>query len=80
VKIGRNGQSVFKGETSVGQIKRTFRELAGFLFRSQNFPHGAVLLTGTGVVPADDFTLQEKDEIEISISGIGVLRNRVAVV
>ena len=75
--IKRNGQTVFGGETSVGQIKRSFDELAGFLFRSQVFPHGAVLLTGTGIVPADDFTLQERDEVEIEISGIGVLRNPV---
>jgi 2-dehydro-3-deoxy-D-arabinonate dehydratase len=75
-----HGKKVFAGETSVGKIKRTFEELAGFLFRSQVFPHGAVLLTGTGVVPADTFTLQERDLIEIEISGIGLLRNPVAVV
>ena len=76
IEIRRGGQSVFAGETSVGQIKRGFEELAGFLFRSQIFPHGAVLLTGTGVVPPDTFTLHEKDLIEIEISGIGLLKNR----
>jgi 2-dehydro-3-deoxy-D-arabinonate dehydratase len=80
IGIWRNASRVFAGETSVAQIKRTFEELARFLFRSQEFPHGAVLLTGTGIVPPDQFTLQEQDEIEIHISGIGVLRNPVIVV
>ena len=80
IEIRRNAESVFAGETSVGQIKRNFEELAGFLFRCQVFPHGAVLLTGTGIVPADTFTLQAKDEIAIEISGIGALQNSVVVV
>ena len=80
IEIRRNGTSAFAGETSVGQIKRGFEELAAFLFRSQVFPHGAVLLTGTGVVPPDTFTLQAQDEVVISISGIGTLRNTVTVV
>jgi 2-dehydro-3-deoxy-D-arabinonate dehydratase len=80
IEIRRGGQSVFAGETSVGQIKRSFGELAEFLFRSQIFPHGAVLLTGTGVVPPDTFTLHEQDLIEIEISGIGLLKNIVTVV
>ena len=78
--IRRNGESVFAGETSVSQIKRSFEELAGFLFRSQVFPHGAVLLTGTGIVPSGTFTLQERDVVEIEITGIGWLRNPVMVV
>ncbi len=78
--IHRRARSVFSGETSVGQIKRSFEELAGFLFRSQTFPNGAVLLTGTGVVPPDGFTLQEHDIIQIEISGIGLLSNPVMVV
>jgi 2-dehydro-3-deoxy-D-arabinonate dehydratase len=78
--IQRQGKSVFNGTTSVGQIKRTFDELASFLFRSQVFPHGAVLLTGTGVVPDESFTLQEGDEVTIDISGIGRLQNTVTVV
>jgi 2-dehydro-3-deoxy-D-arabinonate dehydratase len=80
LQIGRDGVRVFAGETSIGQIKRRFEELAAYLFRSQVFPHGAVLLTGTGIVPPETFTLQEKDEVEIEISGIGSLRNPVAVV
>jgi 2-dehydro-3-deoxy-D-arabinonate dehydratase len=78
--ILRGGQRVFTGETSAGQIKRSFAELAGYLCRSQTFPHGAVLLTGTGVVPPDSFTLQSGDIVEIAVSGIGLLRNTVAVV
>ncbi len=80
IEIRRNAQNIFTGKTLVGQIKRSFEELAGFLFRCQVFPHGAVLMTGTGIVPAETFTLQEKDEITIGISGIGVLKNPVAVV
>jgi len=78
--IRRDGRSAFSGTTSVGQIKRTFDELAGFLFRSQVFPHGAVLLTGTGIVPDESFTLQEGDEVTIDVSGIGRLTNPVTVV
>jgi len=77
IEIQRNGKNVFAGETSVGQLKRCFEELAGYLFRSQVFPHGAVLLTGTGIVPPDTFTLRERDEIRIEITGIGWLRNPV---
>ncbi len=80
ISIERGGQAVFSGETSVGQIKRSFAELAGYLFRSQQFPRGAVLLTGTGIVPPESFTLQAKDVVTIDISGIGTLKNTVAVV
>jgi 2-dehydro-3-deoxy-D-arabinonate dehydratase len=80
IEIIRNGKSVFSGETSVGQIKRSFAELAEFLFRSQEFPHGAVLLTGTGIVPPDHFTLNEHDVVRIGISSIGVLENKVTIV
>ena len=80
VEIGRGGQSVFSGETSIDNIKRSFNELLGYLGRSQSFPHGAMLLTGTGVVPNDDFTLAEKDVVSIHISGIGTLGNPVVAV
>lgn len=80
ITIDRAGKNVFAGETSVGQIKRRFDELAEFLFRSQVFPHGAILLTGTGIVPPDGFTLNERDVVRIEITGIGVLENSVAVV
>ncbi|MCX6903916.1 MAG: fumarylacetoacetate hydrolase family protein [Verrucomicrobia bacterium] len=77
LQISRAGQMVFGGETSVSQIKRSFEELVAFLFRSQTFPHGAVLLTGTGVVPPETFTLQPGDLVRITVSGIGTLENRV---
>ncbi len=80
IGIHRNGRQVFGGETRVGNIKRSFDELASYLFRSQRFPHGAVLLTGTGIVPPDDFTLGERDSVEIDIPAIGVLRNPVVIV
>jgi 2-dehydro-3-deoxy-D-arabinonate dehydratase len=80
IEIRRNGKSVFTGGTSVSQIKRSFEHLAEYLFRSQIFPHGAVLLTGTGIVPPDTFTLQSQDVIAIEISGIGLLQNPVVVV
>jgi 2-dehydro-3-deoxy-D-arabinonate dehydratase len=78
--IIRGGERVFSGETRLGNIKRTFEELAGYLCRSQSFPHGAVLLTGTGIVPPDDLTLHEHDVVEIEIAPIGVLRNSVVIV
>jgi 2-dehydro-3-deoxy-D-arabinonate dehydratase len=80
IQISRHDQVVFRGDTSVSRIKRTFDELAEYLFRSQIFPRGAVLLTGTGVVPGDDFTLQAGDVIRIDVSGIGSLENSVIVV
>jgi 2-dehydro-3-deoxy-D-arabinonate dehydratase len=80
IRITRGEKEVFRGDTSVGRIKRTFTELAEYLFRSQTFPSGAVLLTGTGVVPSDDFTLQPGDVIRIDISGIGSLENSVVLV
>ena len=80
IEVRRGKERPFAGETSVGKIKRSFEELAGYLFRSQMFPHGVVLLTGTGVVPPDSFTLQALDVVEIEITGIGLLRNTVTVV
>ncbi|MGO8699793.1 MAG: fumarylacetoacetate hydrolase family protein [Limisphaerales bacterium] len=80
LEIRRAGAAVFAGETSVERIQRRFEELAGFLFRCQKFPHGAILLTGTGIVPPDDFTLEAGDVVAIEISGIGCLQNTVAVV
>ncbi len=80
IRIVRDGSEVFAGQTGVAQIKRSFPELAGYLGRSQEVPHGAVLLTGTGVVPANEFTLAAGDVVRIAISGIGELVNTVAVV
>ena len=75
--IRRGGRRVFRGETSVGQLKRSFAELSAFLYRSQTFACGACLLTGTGIVPPDNFTLKPNDRIRIEITGIGILDNRV---
>lgn len=77
VKIKRSGEEVFSGRTEVSQIKRGFDELAEFLFRENEFPKGALLMTGTGVVPDSDFTLSSGDVITITIDGIGTLENQV---
>jgi 2-dehydro-3-deoxy-D-arabinonate dehydratase len=80
LEILRNGKTVFTGETRVDKIKRRFGELVDYLFRSQNFPNGAVLLTGAGIVPPDSFTLEANDTVRIHISGVGTLENTVAIV
>jgi 2-dehydro-3-deoxy-D-arabinonate dehydratase len=80
IKIERDSREAFQGQTTVSQIKRQFSELIDYLFRSQEFPNGVILLTGTGIVPGDDFTLQPDDTVSITISGIGTLTNRVATV
>jgi 2-dehydro-3-deoxy-D-arabinonate dehydratase len=80
IQISRADSVVFRGDTSVSRIKRPFNELAEYLFRSQTFPSGAVLLTGTGIVPGDDFTLHAGDVIRIDVSGIGSLENSVVAV
>jgi 2-dehydro-3-deoxy-D-arabinonate dehydratase len=80
LEIDRGGARVFAGETRVDQIKRTFGDLVAYLFRSQAFPGGAMLLTGAGIVPPDSFTLAEGDRVRITISGIGTLENPVKVV
>lgn len=77
LKIYRRDRIIFEGQTGVNQIKRSFEELVSTLYRSQTFPHGAVLLTGTGIVPEDNFTLQADDRVRIEVNGIGVLENPV---
>ena len=77
ITINRDGAAAFSGATAISQIKRTFPELAGFLFRDNSFPSGAYLMTGTGVVPPDSFTLRAGDEIRITIEPIGTLVNTV---
>lgn len=78
LEIRRDNQAVFTGETHLSQIKRSFTSLAEFLFRDQSFPAGCYLLTGTGIVPPDTFTLQSGDEVCITIAPIGTLVNPVA--
>jgi 2-dehydro-3-deoxy-D-arabinonate dehydratase len=77
IAITRAGAVVFDGRTTVAQMKRTPEELVSFLYREMSFPQGAILLTGTGIIPPDDFTLQSGDEIVITIEAIGRLRNSV---
>ena len=77
IQIERGSETVFDGAVSVNQIKRGFNELRDFLFQSQLFPFGCALLTGTGIVPDDDFTLEEGDTVRIRIPGIGCLNNPV---
>ena len=80
IRILRGGREVFAGETRVDQLKRSFDDLIAHLWRSQTFPHGVVLLTGTGVVPDESFTLATGDRVSIRISGIGMLDNTVVTV
>ncbi len=75
--IRRGGALVFKGETSTAKIHRSLTELVGYLARYNDFPHGAVLLTGTGIVPDDDFTLEDGDEVAIETEPIGALYTTV---
>lgn len=77
LEIHRAGATVFQGATQVSQIKRSFDELAGWLHRCQQFPHGSMLLTGTGIVPPNEFTLAAGDRVIIEIDGIGRLENPV---
>ncbi|HEV8513746.1 MAG TPA: fumarylacetoacetate hydrolase family protein [Cyclobacteriaceae bacterium] len=78
IEILRKGQRVFSGEISINRMKRKHTELVEYLFREMSFPHGTYLMTGTGIVPPDTFTLNVDDEVRISIEGIGTLSNRVA--
>ncbi|MCY7351849.1 MAG: fumarylacetoacetate hydrolase family protein [Cytophagaceae bacterium] len=77
LEIRRAGAGVFAGDVTIDRIKRRFDELVEFLFRECSFPQGCFLMTGTGVVPGNDFTLQAGDEIRITISPIGTLVNVV---
>ncbi len=76
--IRRGDDVAFAGETSLEELKRRPRDLASWLFRETSFPHGCLLMTGTGIVPPSDFSLASGDRIEIAIEGIGVLENPVA--
>jgi 2-dehydro-3-deoxy-D-arabinonate dehydratase len=73
-----DGAELFAGETSTARMKRSPRELAGWVVRDNPIPPGSVLLTGTGLVPPDDYTLLPGHTVEIEIDGIGVLSNVVA--
>lgn len=76
--IRRGDDVAYQGATSTVRMRRRVEELAAWLFRENAFPRGVVLLTGTGLIPPDDFTLHPGDDIAIEIEHIGVLRNPVA--
>jgi 2-dehydro-3-deoxy-D-arabinonate dehydratase len=75
--IERDGSEAFRGDTSTDQLHRSLDELVSYLHRGNTFPYGAVLMTGTGIVPPDAFTLAEGDVVHITIDGIGTLSNPV---
>ena len=78
MEIVRGGQVVFAGATEISRIRRPLPSLIEWLCRDNDFPHGCYLMTGTGIVPDDDFTLDVGDEIRITIEPVGTLVNRVA--
>jgi len=78
MEIVRGDEKVFSGSTTLAQLRRSPESLVEFLFRDNSFPRGCFLLTGTGIVPPDEFTLQSRDEIRITIEHIGTLVNTVA--
>lgn len=75
VEIRRGGAAVFEGATTLGQMKRSLDELVQFLFRDNAHPAGCLLMTGTGIVPPDDFSLRAGDVVDVTIDGIGTLSN-----
>jgi 2-dehydro-3-deoxy-D-arabinonate dehydratase len=77
LEIQRKGWTVFKGDIAISQMKRTPEELVSFVYRACSFPHGCLIMTGTGIVPGSDFTLQSGDTIKITIDNIGTLVNDV---
>jgi 2-dehydro-3-deoxy-D-arabinonate dehydratase len=77
LEINRNNEKVFEGDISISQMKRTPEELVSFVYRECSFPTGCLVMTGTGIVPGNDFTLKTGDEIKISIDIIGTMINIV---
>jgi len=75
--IERKGEPCFQGETNLDQLKRGLDELVSWLTRENDLPNGAFLLTGTGIVPPDEFTLNDGDTVSITIEGIGTLTNSI---
>jgi 2-dehydro-3-deoxy-D-arabinonate dehydratase len=78
LEILREQKIVFEGNVAINQIVRKFEDLVSFLYRECSFPYGSMLMTGTGIVPDNNFTLQKNDEIRITINPIGTLTNMVA--
>jgi 2-dehydro-3-deoxy-D-arabinonate dehydratase len=77
LQITRAGTPFWRGEANTAQLHRGLAELSGTLFSALDFPAGAVLLTGTSIVPPSEFTLEEGDGVAITLDGIGTLRNSV---
>ena len=77
IRITRGHDVVFQGETTLAQMRRKPEELVEYLYRETSFPTGCILLTGTGIIPPDEFTLQSADLVEITIEPIGTLSNVV---
>ncbi|MEM9325695.1 MAG: fumarylacetoacetate hydrolase family protein [Bacteroidota bacterium] len=77
LEIWRAGSQAFAGSIAISQIKRRFEDLVAYLYAECEFPNGCFLMTGTGIVPPDDFTLQPEDNVRITIEGIGTLENKI---
>jgi 2-dehydro-3-deoxy-D-arabinonate dehydratase len=77
LRIARRGLEAFRGTTTLAQLRRQPAVLVEYLYRETSFPSGAFLMTGTGIVPPSDFTLEAGDSIEIVIAGVGRLVNTV---
>jgi 2-dehydro-3-deoxy-D-arabinonate dehydratase len=78
LEIKRENNTVFTDQIAISQMKRTLKELVSFVYRECSFPDGCLIMTGTGIVPGSEFTLQSGDEIQIDIDNIGKLVNTVA--
>lgn len=76
LSVQRGGQVIFAGETSLSQMKRPLSELAAYLGRELAFPHGALLMTGTGIVPGEEFSLQAGDTVRVQVGSL-VLENPI---
>ena len=77
LEIARNGATAFRGETSIARMKRPLQELVDYLVRELEFPHGVFLMTGTGIVPGEDFSLQAGDAVRIAVGEL-TLENTVS--
>lgn len=79
-KILRGSALIWEAETSLGALNRTLEDLVNYVFRCQDFPHGLILSTGTGIVPPMDIALDAGDIVEINVAGVGTLSNTVEVI
>ena len=79
-KIMRGSQIAWQAQTSLGKLNRTLEDLVNYVFRCQDFPHGVILSTGTGIVPPMDIALAANDIVEITVAGVGTLTNTVEVI